>query len=150
MGWIADRMVSGTVTLAIAAVGSALTTILFAFASPAWPGWAFMLLAAVAGFCVSGWNGVQIAEVARRSPPEMVAETAAGSVILVFLSNMLAPVSFAAFVAFTDRFDLAFMLAGAFSLICLPLLYGLDRDGDKAGPRPGGRASQEVLNPPHA
>jgi sugar phosphate permease len=128
MGWIADRMLSGTATLAIAAIGSALTTVLFGLASPTWPAWAFMLLAAIAGFFVSGWNGVQIAEVARRSPPELIAETAAGAVILVFLSNMLAPAAFAAFVAVTGRFDHAYMLAGAFSLICLPLLYGIDRD----------------------
>ena len=42
-------------------------------------------LAAVAGIAVSGWNGVQIAEVARRSPPALVGETAAGSVILVWM-----------------------------------------------------------------
>jgi MFS family permease len=133
MGWIADRMASGTATLAIAAAGSALTTMLFGLASPAWPGWAFVLLATIAGFFVSGWNGVQIAEVARRSPPELIAETAAGAVILVFLSNMLAPAGFAAFVALTGRFDYAYMLAGAFSLICLPLLYGIDRDPKQAG-----------------
>ena len=51
------------------------------------------------GIAVSGWNGVQIAEVARRSPPELIGETAAGSVILIFMANMLTPVAFAAFVA---------------------------------------------------
>ena len=55
---------------------------------------------------------MQIAEVARRSPPELVGETAAGSVILVFASNMLAPIAFAAFVAVTSRFDLAFIAGG--------------------------------------
>ena len=102
--------------------------------SPGWPVWAFVLLAAVAGFSVSGWNGVQIAEVARRSPPELVGETAAGAVILVFMSNMLAPVAFAAFVALTNRYDHAFFAAGAFSLVCLPLLYGIDRAAGKAMP----------------
>lgn len=133
LGWIADRAASSTTTLAIAAMGSALTTMLFAFVNPGWPVWALVLLAAAAGLSVSGWNGVQIAEVARRSPPELIAETAAGSVILVFLSNMLGPVGFATFVALTGRFDLAFLLAGACSLICLPLLYGIDRGGEKSG-----------------
>jgi MFS family permease len=127
LGWIADHAASSTATLAVAAIGSASSTILFAFVTPGWPVWGLVLLAAAAGFSVSGWNGVQIAEVARRSPPELIGETAAGSVILVFLSNMLGPVGFAAFVAMTGRFDLAFLLAGAFSLICLPLLYGIDR-----------------------
>jgi MFS family permease len=127
MGWLTDRLLSGTTTLAVAAVGSALATAAFALVTPAWPVWTLLLLAACAGIVVSGWNGVQIAEVARRSPPELIAETAAGSVILVFLSNMLAPVGFAAIVALTGRFDAAYLLAAAFSLACLPLLYGIDR-----------------------
>ena len=80
---------------------------------------------------MSGWNGVQIAEVARRSPPELIGECAAGAVILVFMSNMLAPVAFAAFVALTDRYDYAFFAAGAFSIVCLPLLYGMGPGNDK-------------------
>jgi MFS family permease len=134
LGWVADHVASSTATLAIAAIASALSTIAFGLASPGWPVWAFVLLAAVAGFSVSGWNGVQIAEVARRAPPEFVGETAAGAVILVFMSNMLAPVAFAAFVALTNRYDYAFFAAGAFSLVCLPLLYGIDRAAGKAMP----------------
>ena len=76
---------------------------------------------------MSGWNGVQIAEVARRSPPELIGETAAGFVILIFMANMLTPVAFAAFVALTGRYDLAFLACGAFGFVCLPLLYRIDR-----------------------
>jgi len=131
LGWLADHAVSSTTTLAIASIGSALSTIAFGLATPAWPVSAFVLLAAVAGFSVSGWNGVQIAEVARRSPPELIGECAAGAVILVFMSNMLAPVAFAAFVALTNRYDYAFFAAGAFSIVCLPLLYGMGPGNDK-------------------
>ncbi len=127
LGWLADRVASGSGTLMIASVGSAVSTILLGLSSPAWPLWAFLLLAAFAGIAVSGWNGVQIAEVARRSPPELIGETAAGAVILIFLSNMLTPVAFAAFIAATGRYDLAYLILGAFSLICVPLLYRIDR-----------------------
>jgi MFS family permease len=126
-GWIADHVASGPATLMLAALGSALSTILLGLSSPDWPLWAFVLLAAFAGFAVSGWNGVQIAEVARRSPPELIGETAAGGVILVFLANLVTPVAFAAFIAVTGRYDLAFLISAGFSLICLPLLYGIDR-----------------------
>jgi MFS family permease len=130
MGWIADHVASSTATLALASLASALSTMTFAFASPDWPVWALLSIAAAGGISVSGWNGVQIAEVARRSPPSLIGETAAGSVILVYASNMLGPVGFAAFVAATGRFDYAFVLSGAFSLICLPLLYRIDREKD--------------------
>ena len=63
LGWTADRVASGPVTLMIASVGSAVSTILLGLSTPAWPLWAFLLLAAFAGIAVSGWNGVQIAEV---------------------------------------------------------------------------------------
>jgi len=125
LGWIADRVASSTTTLAIASLGSAVSTILLGFSTSAWPLWSFVVLAAFAGIAVSGWNGVQIAEVARRSPPELIGETSAGSVILIFMANMLTPVVFAAFVAITGRYDLAFLVCGAFSLVCLPLLYGM-------------------------
>jgi MFS family permease len=132
MGFVADRLASSTTTLAIAATGSAIFTILFGMTSAAWPLWALVLLAAAAGLVVAGWNGVQIAEVARRAPPELVAETAAGSVIMVFLSNMLGPVAFAAIVAWTGRYDIALWSAGACSLLCLPLLWGIDRGTERA------------------
>lgn len=128
MGWINDRVGSATPTLTIAAILSAATTILFALSSPAWPVWSLMLLAAVAGASVSGWNGVQVAEIARRSPPGLIGEAASGSVILVFIGTMTAPAAFAAFVAMTGRFDYAFIAAGLCSLACLPLLRGIDRD----------------------
>ena len=134
LGWTADRVASGPATLTIAALGSAVCTILLGLSTPAWPLWAFLLLSAVAGIAVSGWNGVQIAEVARRSPPELIAETAAGAVILIFMANMLTPVAFAAFVAATGRYDLAYLIAAAFSLACIPLLYGIDRARDKPAP----------------
>ena len=134
MGWMADHAMSSTTTLALASVASALATVAFGFVTSDWPAWALLLLAAAGGIAVSGWNGVQIAEVARRSPPGHVAETAAGSVILVYASNMGGPVAFAAFVALTGRFDLAFMISGVLTLLCLPLLYGIDRAAGKVGP----------------
>jgi MFS family permease len=127
LGFVADHVASGPRTLMLAALGSAVSTILLGLSTAVWPLWAFVLLAAFAGIAVSGWNGVQIAEVARRSPPELIGETAAGAVILIFVANMLTPVAFAAFVATTGRYDLAFLVSGAFSLICLPLLVALDR-----------------------
>jgi len=127
LGWIADRVASGPGTLMMASIGSAVSTILLGLSTPAWPLWAFLLLAAFAGIAVSGWNGVQIAEVARRSQPELIAESAAGAVILIFLSNMLTPVAFAVFIAATGHYDIAFLVSGAFSLICIPLLWGIDR-----------------------
>ena len=48
--------------------------------------------------------------------------------ILVYLTNMVAPIAFAAFVAATGRFDVAFIAAGVCALVCVPLLWGIDRE----------------------
>jgi len=125
-GWIADR-IGSVVTLAAMAALSGTFTILFALFKPEWPLWSLILLAAFAGATVAGWNGVEIAEVARRSPRHLIGETAAGNTILIYLINMIAPTAFAAFVAATGRFDLAFMIAAVCCWLSLPLLWGVDR-----------------------
>ena len=124
-GWIADSAGS-VVTLASMATLSGVMTIAFALFPPDGPLWGLMALAALAGATVAGWNGVEIAEVARRAPRQLIGETAAGNVILVYLTNMVAPIAFAAFVAATGRFDLAFVDGGRVRLVCVPLLWGVD------------------------
>lgn len=119
LGWLADRMHSATATLAATAVVSATATVLLGLSSATWPLWTIVVLAFVAGCSVSSWNGVQIAEVARLSPPHLISETAAGSSILVNLTNMVAPTLFAVFVMATGRYDIAFACAGACSVLVL-------------------------------
>lgn len=129
LGLLSDYLRSATIALSIAAVLSAATTALLGLTSPQWPLWSIVLLAFVAGCSAASWNGVQIAEVARRSPSHLISETSAGSSILVNLANMLAPTAFAAFVAATGRYDYAFLCAAACSLL---VMVALPRDRNKA------------------
>lgn len=122
LGWLSDRLGSATATLSIAAIFSAGTTVLLGFTGPEWPLWSIMVLAVVAGCSAASWNGVQIAEVARLSPSHMIAETSAGSAILISLVNIVAPAAFAASVAVSGRYDVAFLVAGACSLVVLVVM----------------------------
>lgn len=122
LGWLADYMHSATVTLSAAALLSATTTILLGLSSNTWPLWTIILLAFIAGCSVSSWNGVQIAEVARLSPPELIAETASGSSVLINITNMVVPTAFAVFVSMSGRYDYAFIAAGACSLLVFAFL----------------------------
>lgn len=126
LGWLSDRLRSPNASLSTAAILSATTTLLLGLSSPAWPLWSIIFLAFVAGSSAASWNGVQIAEVARRSPPGMISETSAGSSILVNLVNMLAPTAFAAFVSAGGSYGYAFGLAGVCTLLVLVVL---PRDG---------------------
>ncbi|RTZ48131.1 MFS transporter [Candidimonas sp. SYP-B2681] len=135
LGWLADHMRSATTTLAIAAVISAATTLLLGLSTPNWPLWTITLLAFVAGCSVSSWNGVQIAEIARLSPPELISETAAGSSILVNITNMAAPALFAVFVAASGRYDYAFACAGICSLLVIIVLPRHESSAKRQTPR---------------
>ncbi|MCC2595819.1 MFS transporter [Pusillimonas sp. MFBS29] len=129
LGWFSDYVHSATLSLSVAAILSAVTTVLLGLSTPAWPLWAIVTLAFVAGSSAASWNGVQIAEIARRSPPDQIPETAAGSSILINLINMLVPAAFAAFVAFSGRYDYAFGLVGLCTLL---VLVALPRDRQAA------------------
>jgi len=122
LGWLADHLRSATATLSVAALFSALTTALLGMTSAQWPLWSVIVLAFVAGCTAASWNGVQIAEVARRSPSHLITETAAGASILVSGVNVLAPTAFATAVAASGRYDLAFMFAGLCALLVLVVL----------------------------
>jgi len=119
LGWISDRQGSGLPTLKMVAVLSAATTLVLALTSAAWPSWALILLAAVAGVTVSSWNGVQIAEIARFAPPGRVGDSASGATILVFIGYVLGPSVFAVLMALTGEFRLLLLIVVAVTLLAL-------------------------------
>lgn len=127
MGWLSDRLQSARLTLTMVAIVAAVTTVLLGFTTSSWPWWSLVVLAFMAGASAASWNGVQIAEVARHSPPHLIAETSAGSASIVSIMNILAPVAIAVFVASTHRYDLAFIGAGLCTLLVLVFLPREDR-----------------------
>jgi len=111
LGWLSDRLGSGRKVLVGVALASSLTSLALALASPAWPYWALLVLAGVAGVTVSSWNGVQIAEVARLAAPGRVAETSSGATMVIFIGYVVGPAGFAGLVAATGRFDVGYAAA---------------------------------------
>jgi MFS family permease len=127
MGWFSDRIGSGLAAMRIVSVGGFLLTGALAFAEPDWPSWAIVLIAAVSGFAVSGWNGVNLSEVTTRAPRHLIGEASAGSIVIVMSGHIVGPSAFAAMLSLVDRFDVAFIAAGTMSLFALPLIGRLDR-----------------------
>jgi MFS family permease len=127
MGWFADRMGSGIAVMRIAAIGSFVITGVLAFAGPDWPFWAIVLIALVSGVGVNGWNGVNISEVTTTAPRHLIGEASAGGVVIVMCGHIIGPSAFAVLLSLTDRFDLAFIAAGAVSLLAMPLVGRLGR-----------------------
>ena len=93
-GGLADRLGSANAMLVAAALSSAVTTAIYAFAAPDWPYWSLALLAGISGISISSWNGLMLAEVAAAVPFARVAEATSGTTLLVFLGYIVGPVGF--------------------------------------------------------
>jgi hypothetical protein len=51
----------------------------------------------------------------------MIGEAAAGGILMITIGHIVGPSAFAVLLALTGRFDVAFIAAGAVSLVALPL-----------------------------
>jgi len=81
----------------------------------------------MSGAGVSGWNGVNLSEVTTRVPRHLIGEASAGAIVIVMSGHIVGPSAFAVLLSLIDRFDVAFLIAGAVSLLALPLIGRLDR-----------------------
>jgi len=133
LGWLSDRLVPGLVVLRLCCLASAATTGVLALSGPGWPAWSLFLLAAVAGIAVSSWNGVQNAEMARRAPPGMIAETMAGGTVLIFAGYIVGPPMFGAVALLSGGMGTAFAVNAAVTLLALVPLAWLGRAPRAAG-----------------
>jgi MFS family permease len=113
LGWVADRVGSAALTLAVIGLLSGLTSLALAVADKSWPLWLMLALAGIAGVTVGSWNGVQLAEVARLSPPAEIPNTTATATAIIFVGYIAGPMLFALLVQATDRYDLALVLVAA-------------------------------------
>lgn len=124
LGWLADRFGSPRRLLGLIGLASGLTSLTMAFVGPGWSYLSVCALAAVAGICVSSWNGVQLSEVARACPAHLVREASAGATLIIFLGYVIAPSLFAVLLTLTGRFDIGFLLCACSGLVCFAIMQG--------------------------
>ena len=129
-GWFADRSGEGLkmlfrlnlVTVACCA-GSV-------FISPHWPLLGFVAFYIVFGASVIGWNGIFLAEVARRSPHGMVSVATGGAMVWNFGGILAGPASFATLYKWTGSYASTFgwlTIIAASGLLFLALARNADR-----------------------
>lgn len=104
LGWVADRIGSAVLTLKAATALSAICTLVLALVGTQTPWPVLVALSIVAGATVTGWNGVQVSEVARLSPPGRLREAVAGATMLLFSGYVVAPAIFALAVEATGSY----------------------------------------------
>lgn len=117
LGWAADRTGEATRSLAVHGLVAAGLSAVFVLAAPGAAWGVVLLLGFLCGFASASWNGIFLAEVARLSPPDRVAEASSGAIMLCFLGYLLAPSIFALAVAATGGWTAPFL--GACALLGL-------------------------------
>jgi len=119
-GWLADRLQSAGLALAINGGATIAGALLAAAISPSWPFWAIALAAAAFGASAMGWNGVYIAAVARQAPPGGIGLATGGSLSVTYAGVIVMPPIFA---ALHDR--MAWSYGEIFALSSLAALAGI-------------------------
>ncbi len=111
LGWLADRTGQPSLNLLVQAGIACAAGLAFALMPEAAPLWLVNVLSALVGFVAASWNGIYMSEVARLVEPRQVAAATSGSTLFTFLGYLAAPAIFAALVAFTGSWTLAFLVA---------------------------------------
>jgi hypothetical protein len=73
---------------------------------------------ALFGATAIGWNGVQLAEIARRSPSGRAGTVTGASGFITFAGVVVGPPSFALLAATTGSYRIGFLAFGTASLLC--------------------------------
>lgn len=119
-GAVADRWLSPRSMLGLLGLMMALSGMGVAAFSANWPLPAVIALSALFGASAVGWNGVYLAEVARRAPPGRVGAITGGTQFLTFVGALAAPPLFGVVVGLAGSYGKAY-----FIFCLLPALAGL-------------------------
>lgn len=122
-GAVADRLLAPRRALVLIGLLAGLCGLLTAFATPAWPPWIVFPLVALFGATAIGWNGVQLSELARQSPPGSAGSVTGAAGFITFFGVVLGPPSFAALTALTGGFRAGYLMMATISLVAASVLY---------------------------
>lgn len=114
-GIVADRWLGPVRTLSLIGFLACASSAATAFATAAWPGWVVLPLAAMFGATAIGWNGVQLAEIARRAPAGQAASVTGASGFVTFSGVVGGPSLFALMTAVTGSYRASFLVC---ALVC--------------------------------
>jgi len=122
-GAVADNLLAPRRTLSVIGVAAGACGIAMAFASPAWPAWVVLPIAALFGATAIGWNGVQLSELARRAPPGHAGAVTGAAGFVTFSGVVVGPPLFAALTALTHGYKTGFLVMAAVSLTAASALH---------------------------
>ena len=115
-GALADNVLAPRRTLSVIGLLAGLCGIAMAFATPAWPVWIVLPVAALFGGTAIGWNGVQLSELARQAAPGTAGAVTGAAGFITFSGVVIGPPLFAALTALTNGYRTGFLVMAAVSL----------------------------------
>jgi len=118
IGWgmLADRAVKPRTMLGLLGLGMAACALATLAASPEWPLALMFAFAAAFGATAVGWNGVLLAEVARRAPQGLAGPATGGVLFFTFFGVMVTPPLFNVVLGIAGSY------ATAYAVLALPAL----------------------------
>jgi MFS family permease len=122
VGWFADRIGSGLLTLGLLALGGSAMMLVVAAMSAAWPWPAILAASAATGMLCASWNGVILSEVARVSPAGRIGEATSSAVFFTFIGYVVGPIGFTVIVQQAGGYPPAFLSLAALPLTAAALL----------------------------
>jgi len=132
-GWVADRLVPPRRVIAMLGLVAFGCSVAMAFVGAAWPAWVVLTLAAVYGASAIGWNGVQLAEIARHAPRGAAGAVTGASGFITFSGVVAGPPIFAALAAATGSYRAGFVAFGVLSGVVGAMLLFRGTRGRPAG-----------------
>jgi MFS family permease len=117
-GYVSDRWMGARGTLAVVAALMALSTLATALLSSRIPPVLVFALLVVFGATAIGWNGVYLAEVARRAPAGMASMATGGTLAVTFFGVVLGPALFGAVAALGGGYRAGFAVLAVPTAIC--------------------------------
>ena len=112
-GWLADRMGNSLRLLRILAIVGMICCPVTALISAGWPNPVVAVFFFIFGASAVGWNGLYVAEIARRSPPGQASITTGAASVWNFGGILVGPAAFATAYRMTGSYGTTYvMLAG--------------------------------------
>jgi len=119
LGFLADRTGRPALNLTVQAFIAAGCVVLYAYMPGDWGLGTKAAVGVLTGFFACSWNGIYMAEIARLSPPQRIADATSGSTLVVFLGYVAGPSLFAAAVPYLGWHIPFVIAAGQLALMAL-------------------------------
>jgi MFS family permease len=119
IGWgmVADRTRAPRAVLGVLGMAMTLAMVALAFTGTGWPVMVVFAVCLLFGLTGISWNGVQIAETARLSPPGLAAVVSGASTFITFTGIILMPPLFAVVHDATDSYRIPFIVFAVPALV---------------------------------